>query len=474
VGVAFAAAGLAVVPVAVADRAAGQAPNPGITSWGAGPDFDSLEDTFPAGVDEVFIDVRGGRGGNGESASVGGLGGRVVGPLHLEPGATISVTTGRNGGHANQHIAGAAGPGAGVGGAGVEVQDGNAGGAGGGAAELRLGADAGPEQRLVVAGGGGGGGGAHQPTSAGHGGAGSGDAVAGDGACGTNPGAGADGASGGAGGIGVNGGANGQAGSTSTGGAGGASTVAQGDGGGGGGAGVVGGGGGGGNALLGTDGGCGGGGSGLAPDGTIAQAGVSTGLLVRTYRCIDDPCTPSFTDVAEEHPFFWEIEILAYDDIAGGYEDGGYHPSASITRQAMAAFLARFANIDEDDVQLPEEPTFSDVSAEHPFAWQIEWMDDAGISTGYEDGTFRPSAAITRQSMAAFLERAAVFEATLAGEAPTFTDVGPNHPFREAIEWMSGTAITTGYEDGTFRPSAPVTRQAMAAFLLRFQPLADW
>ena len=49
----------------------------------------------------------------------------------------------------------------------------------------------------------------------------------------------------------------------------------------------------------------------------------------------------------------------------------------------------------------------------------------------------------------------------------TFTDVPPGHPFATEIGKVAGACIAGGYNDGTYRPSDPVTRQAMAAFLSR-------
>ncbi len=56
--------------------------------------------------------------------------------------------------------------------------------------------------------------------------------------------------------------------------------------------------------------------------------------------------------------------------------------------------------------------------------------------------------------------------AVLAGGGP-FTDVGEEHPFSDEIAWMAEAGISQGYEDGTYRPGAPVTRQAMSAFMQR-------
>jgi len=50
---------------------------------------------------------------------------------------------------------------------------------------------------------------------------------------------------------------------------------------------------------------------------------------------------------------------------------------------------------------------FDDVATNHPFAAEISWLVDEDITTGFGDGTFRPGAAVSRQAMAAFLHRTA-------------------------------------------------------------------
>jgi hypothetical protein len=53
--------------------------------------------------------------------------------------------------------------------------------------------------------------------------------------------------------------------------------------------------------------------------------------------------TQPFNDVATNHPFCKEIKWMADNDIAQGFGDGGFHPSAVVTRQAMASFMFRAA-----------------------------------------------------------------------------------------------------------------------------------
>ncbi|OWY59980.1 hypothetical protein B7486_71660 [cyanobacterium TDX16] len=111
-------------------------------------------------------------------------------------------------------------------------------------------------------------------------------------------------------------------------------------------------------------------------------------------------------------------------------------------------------------------PTYPDVGAAHPFFAEIEWMDQEQITEGYPDGTFRPLDPVSRQAMAAFLHRVAGAPGP-AGAPPYFTDVPNGHPFFADVQWMYQEGVTTGFDDGTFRPGDPVSRQAMAAFLER-------
>jgi hypothetical protein len=53
----------------------------------------------------------------------------------------------------------------------------------------------------------------------------------------------------------------------------------------------------------------------------------------------------------------------------------------------------------------------------------------------------------------------------------TFVDVPPSHPFHDSIRWMAERGLTTGTRTASgvrFDPSAPVSREALAAFLHRY------
>lgn len=180
-----------------------------------------------------------------------------------------------------------------------------------------------------------------------------------------------------------------------------------------------------------------------------------------------------FLDVNPGSPFEAEIGWLVDGGHAEGYADASFRPQGSITRQAFAAMLARYEGDAAGSGACDGAAPFVDVSSAHVFCPEIGWLASRSITSGYRDGTFGPTLPITRQALAAFLYRYAHGGADAGrctGPSP-FVDVAADSPFCAAIVWLADTQITTGYDGNVFGPVAPVTRQAFAAFLARFDAL---
>ncbi|MGW9404104.1 S8 family serine peptidase [Arthrobacter sp. NPDC055585] len=167
-----------------------------------------------------------------------------------------------------------------------------------------------------------------------------------------------------------------------------------------------------------------------------------------------------------------EINWMADRGLTTGYSDGTYRPYGSINRDAMAAFLYRLAG--SPSYNAPVTSPFADVAPTDQFYKEISWLAESGISTGYSDGTFRPVTPVKRDAMAAFMHRFAGERCSVEGadrfEAPesaSFTDVATNNEFHKEISWMKDSGVSTGWPDSTFRPLENVSREAMAAFINR-------
>ena len=202
---------------------------------------------------------------------------------------------------------------------------------------------------------------------------------------------------------------------------------------------------------------------------------TSGDTVIAETSCVPTEVRSFFTDVPGDHPFFVPIHLLGLNGVAEGYQPGPlFKPAQSQSRQGMAAFLQRFLMEGDPAPECVEAP-FPDVPEDHPFCGEIAWLKAQGFASGYADGTFRPAAPVTRQAGATIIARALGMEGAPTCTDAVFSDVPADHPFCGAIAWLDDAAGIRGYSDGSFRPGAPMTRQAMAAWLVDdfgFGPLA--
>lgn len=182
------------------------------------------------------------------------------------------------------------------------------------------------------------------------------------------------------------------------------------------------------------------------------------------------PASAQFKDVLHGNPYHTMLERLAKDNIITGYEDGSFKPNATISRAHVAAIIERAFDLQ------PIRPaaTFEDVPTTYPYYTPIQTLYRAGIIDG-NDGKFYPREPLTRGQLAKILTN--VFALT---QQPTtaFDDVPANHQYNIFVGALVATNATTGYEDGLFHPNKHVTRQHFAVFFYRLKfhdtlPLSD-
>ncbi len=142
-----------------------------------------------------------------------------------------------------------------------------------------------------------------------------------------------------------------------------------------------------------------------------------------------------------------------------------YSAAPSEPVSADAAFIAATANF---------QPLFPDVRG-HWAETEIRSLSQQGIIAGFEDGSFRPNAAITRAQFAAMLNKAFLEGFPVSG-GQTFPDVPATHWAREAIRRASAAGFMRGYDDGRFRPDQTLTQVEAAVALANGLDLdaGDW
>jgi len=123
------------------------------------------------------------------------------------------------------------------------------------------------------------------------------------------------------------------------------------------------------------------------------------------------PAEASFADVPTDHWAYKYVEYAVSENIAGGFDDGTYRPDLPVDRAQMAVFISRSIATPHGDEGLagytpPATPTFSDVPIYHWAYRYVEYVAEAGVASGYGDGSYRPGSVCSRDQMAVFVSRA--------------------------------------------------------------------
>ena len=173
----------------------------------------------------------------------------------------------------------------------------------------------------------------------------------------------------------------------------------------------------------------------------------------------------SFSDVTAGAWYYENVMGAAENGYVSGYPDGTFKPMQSVTRAEFASMIAKAMGYDSD----PDAGSaYPDVADDHWAKAAINFCAQNDIINGYDDGTFQPNKAITRQEAAAILNKA--FE--LSVKYGVSTDLFPDNSSIAA--WASdhvyaakASGLMKGYEeDGTFRPNNQITRAEAASILM--------
>ena len=125
-----------------------------------------------------------------------------------------------------------------------------------------------------------------------------------------------------------------------------------------------------------------------------------------SYRALFDACQgvprSSFSDVSRSHPHAGDIDCVAYYGIAAGTSATRFSPSATVTRQQMALFLARLAAVVGIEMKdRPDDPGYVDTSHLPGSARiAIARLVDLGVFQVTPEARFEPSRVVTRSAVA--------------------------------------------------------------------------
>ena len=148
-----------------------------------------------------------------------------------------------------------------------------------------------------------------------------------------------------------------------------------------------------------------------------------------------------FPDVPPDHYAFEAVEWAAQVGVTTGYTDGTFKPEQPLSRWHAVVFMERYY----DEILQTEES--EDFTRGDMMVLLKAINDDAVGGTGSDTAAESPP------------EQAA---------SQRFPDVPPDHHAFEAVEWAAEAGVTTGYTDGTFKPEQPLIKGHAVVFMERY------
>ncbi|MBE6687462.1 MAG: hypothetical protein E7591_09600 [Ruminococcaceae bacterium] len=179
-----------------------------------------------------------------------------------------------------------------------------------------------------------------------------------------------------------------------------------------------------------------------------------------------------FTDVDRESWYEGAVAYCYENSLMNGVSDTSFDPKGYVTRAQFVKALANMEGVELDGYSESARKTpFTDVAPSEWYSNAVEWARQNEIVNGKTETSFDPLGKVTRQQMAAMLER----YATLKGEKTDydfslerFTD---NSLIGEwavsGVRYAAAMGIFEGNDKGEFSPLATATRAQLATVLQR-------
>jgi hypothetical protein len=174
-----------------------------------------------------------------------------------------------------------------------------------------------------------------------------------------------------------------------------------------------------------------------------------------------------FTDV-QGH---WAYEAIKYafeNKLMLGVSDDKFSPQGTLSRAMLTTILYRV----EKEPKIAEAAKYKDVEANAWYANAVAWASREGIVAGYSESTFAPNDQITREQMAAMLQRYSKYkklDANKSKDLSSYKDVKDVSDWAsEAVKWSVAEELIAGRTKETLVPKGTATRAEAATILKRY------
>lgn len=204
---------------------------------------------------------------------------------------------------------------------------------------------------------------------------------------------------------------------------------------------------------------------------TAETAATPTGVVPSAAATAEPQDAINFNDVPDNYWAKPYIDALSSRGLTSGFEDGLFRPDQPVTRAQIANIVSRAFDLKEDKEAL----AFSDVSGDYWAREPIEEVVKGGFMTGFPDNTFAPDAPVTRtQSLITLVSGLGIEPPTdVQASLDRYTDASaiPNWADEKVAAATAGGLVTNYPNLDQLKPNEPTTRAELSAFI--YQALVE-
>lgn len=176
-----------------------------------------------------------------------------------------------------------------------------------------------------------------------------------------------------------------------------------------------------------------------------------------------------YEDVKSRRWYYDAVSYCYQNHLMNGVSETAFAPCENLTRAQFAVILYRMAG----EPELLAETSFQDVTGTEWYAKAVLWAANAGVVSGYADGTYGADDPITREQIAVMMYRYGQYlqeDTSVEGQMPEFADKDQMGSYAaDAVCWAVDRGILNGKEDGKILdPKGNTTRAEAAAIIERF------
>jgi uncharacterized repeat protein (TIGR02543 family) len=182
-----------------------------------------------------------------------------------------------------------------------------------------------------------------------------------------------------------------------------------------------------------------------------------------------DNCpSKKFSDLDPQLWYHVGVDYVLTNNLMTGISDTAFAPNSTATRGMIVTILYRM----ENQPQLSSECKFTDVLAGKYYYNAVIWASENNIVKGVSETLYDPEADITREELAAIMNRYCQYKGYDVSSTADLSDFSDQNTISlwavNNMKWAVGVGLISGNTDGTLNPTGDATRAEIAVILERF------